>query len=98
MIKADVAAEIDVRQLATVTGIRAYGRPPPGELVLVDAPHHIARNRALPSWRERDQKIDGNVLPLEQTSHIDHDICALRVTDPEQRTHVAGGRPCDDAR
>ena len=28
MINADVAAEIDVRQLATITGIRGYGRAP----------------------------------------------------------------------
>ena len=28
MINADVTAEIDVRQLATITGIRGYGRAP----------------------------------------------------------------------
>src|SRR5262249_3116800 len=98
MSNAEVAAEIDVRQLATIAGIGSHGRAPARRIVVVDGPYHIARDRVLPSWRERDQKIDRDVFPLEQASHIDDIVGALGVTDQNQRTALAGGMIFDNVR
>src|SRR6266478_7479454 len=67
-------------------------------MVIVDRPHHIAWNRVLQNWRERNQQVDRNFFPLEQTSHFDHVVGALRVTDQDQRTALAGGMIFDDVR
>src|SRR4051812_43162428 len=67
-------------------------------MVVVDGPHYIARDGVLEKRRERDQEVDGNFFPLQQTSHLDHVVGALRVTDQDQSTGVAGGTILDDAR